>query len=138
MHGGQGVDTVSIQWGAWASVGMAASNPHLLSRLRRQGYGAIAPSAGLATLQGMLECRSRPWAMDTAVLAVNPFQWDTFLPGDAMLCVSCSQSAQLWLHGLHLVCCLQQVPLTCHGLKAICCHDRQQRSLIDMHQVSAS
>ncbi|KAK9834736.1 hypothetical protein WJX74_008822 [Apatococcus lobatus] len=78
----QGNQMVSIQWGAWASVGMAASNATLLSRLRRQGYGAVAPSAGLLLLQGILGHLARPQDAGITVIAASPFQWDAFLSGD--------------------------------------------------------
>ena len=32
----QGVEWTSLQWGAWSDVGMAASSPALLARLKRQ------------------------------------------------------------------------------------------------------
>ena len=32
----QGLEWVSLQWGAWSSVGMAATSPGLLTRLKRQ------------------------------------------------------------------------------------------------------
>ena len=33
---GQGMEWTSLQWGAWSGVGMAASSPALLARLKRQ------------------------------------------------------------------------------------------------------
>ena len=73
---------VSIQWGAWADVGMAATNPSLLSRLWRQGYGAVAPAAGLFLLQGILGQLCRPLRVGSAIITASPFQWATFLSGD--------------------------------------------------------
>ena len=39
-----------MQWGAWASVGMAAANAATLARIQRSGMGIISPLAGLSAL----------------------------------------------------------------------------------------
>ncbi len=44
----------TVQWGAWASVGMAAASAAALARIRRSGMGVITPAAGLALLQRLL------------------------------------------------------------------------------------
>ena len=77
---------MSIQWGAWASVGMAASNHQLLARLWRQGYGAVAPQAGLSLLQATLGRLSSLQGMAATVLTASPFQWDAFLTGINFAC----------------------------------------------------
>lgn len=80
----------SVQWGAWAEAGMAASQAGLLSKLDRQGYGALQPTAGLAVLHsalqgvigvaaGMLQGRAAGVARMAA-----PFHWDRFLTGRQM------------------------------------------------------
>lgn len=51
----QGRPVQSVQWGAWAEAGMAAGQSGLLSRLARQGYGALMPAAGLAVLRSALQ-----------------------------------------------------------------------------------
>ena len=43
-----------MQWGAWSSIGMAASNQALLARIQRSGMGVLAPRAGLAALHAVL------------------------------------------------------------------------------------
>lgn len=46
----QGDAMSSIQWGAWAGTGMAASNPLLVAKLQRAGLELVTPSVGLAAL----------------------------------------------------------------------------------------
>ena len=43
-----------MQWGAWASLGMAAQSTAVLARIERSGMGVIKPAAGLKLLQAML------------------------------------------------------------------------------------
>lgn len=69
----RGASSTSMQWGAWASVGMAAAEPALLRRLAQQGYGAVQPAAGLTALQDAL----RPGA--AAAVMASPFDWARFL-----------------------------------------------------------
>lgn len=38
---------VSIAWGAWQGLGMAAKNPLVLNRVKKSGLGAIKPQVGL-------------------------------------------------------------------------------------------
>ena len=64
----------SVQWGAWASVGMAAKSPAVLARIRRSGMGAIEPAAGLAALHAILSKTST-----SAAVIANPFEWSRLL-----------------------------------------------------------
>ncbi len=75
----QGKETGAIQWGAWASAGMAASSPTLLARLVRQGYGAVPPATGLAMITAVLQSTRPP--LDEAALMASPFDWATLLKG---------------------------------------------------------
>ena len=43
-----------MQWGAWASVGMAAQSTTVVARIERSGMGVIKPAAGLELLRSML------------------------------------------------------------------------------------
>jgi len=43
-----------VQWGAWASVGMAAQSTAVLARIERSGMGVIKPATGLKLLHVML------------------------------------------------------------------------------------
>ena len=50
----QGLPTVSVQWGAWAGAGMAASDARLAAALASAGMGAITAQQGLAALSSVL------------------------------------------------------------------------------------
>ena len=58
----QGHLSSSLQWGAWAGVGMAAHDLLLAKRLARVGMGSVFPKQGLAVLQDAIS----PVALGTA------------------------------------------------------------------------
>ena len=76
----QGEACTSVQWGAWAGSGMAASEPALLERLKRQGYLALTPSVGLAALQSILGAAG---SFAGASIVASLFDWPALLKGDA-------------------------------------------------------
>jgi hypothetical protein len=82
----QGRPVQSVQWGAWAEAGMAAGQSGLLSRLARQGYGALAPAAGLAVLrsalQGVQGVAAEAVRSSGSVVMAAVFRWDRFLSGE--------------------------------------------------------
>lgn len=47
----------SIQWGAWAGVGMAHGNAAVLTRVERSGMGLVLPTKGLEALLAVLGSR---------------------------------------------------------------------------------
>ena len=55
----RGLPGLSINWGAWTEVGVAADRG-LIDRLAAQGLGAITPSQGLVALERLLEDGSSP------------------------------------------------------------------------------
>ena len=64
----QGLPGLSINWGAWGEVGMAARMPaDLRAKTAAQGMGAIAPAAGLALLGDLL----RGTAAQACVMALD-------------------------------------------------------------------
>lgn len=64
----QGLTALSINWGAWADVGMAAAlGEQQQQRLSSQGIGTIVPSQGVKVLQQLIEQDS----IQTAVLPIN-------------------------------------------------------------------
>lgn len=69
----QGVAATSIQWGAWAQAGMAATDRSTALRLSRMGLGMISPDSGLQALGAALE------GSHSAVLAAVPFMWPQFV-----------------------------------------------------------
>lgn len=67
-----GQPSASVQWGAWASGGMASCETAV--RVERMGMGMIEPAAGLAALQGLLSSSAMP-----ALVGANPFAWHRFM-----------------------------------------------------------
>ena len=69
-----GCNVKAIQWGAWASSGMASES--VLKRLNRIGQGLITAEQGLSSMRSILSLavdHPRP------VLTVNAFDWKTYL-----------------------------------------------------------
>ena len=54
-----GSPAVSLQWGAWAGVGMAARDAATAARIKRMGLGLIEPQQGLAALDRILQLHIR-------------------------------------------------------------------------------
>lgn len=68
---------VSLQWGAWAGMGMAAA---AAIRVERMGLGLVAPASGLAFLEGLLSLHGGDSHSPLpSVLAAVPFAWEIFL-----------------------------------------------------------
>jgi myxalamid-type polyketide synthase MxaB len=69
----RGLETLSIDWGAWADAGMAARlAPEHATRLLRQGVRSLDASAALATLEKAIAERRTQ-------VAVLDIEWDRFL-----------------------------------------------------------
>jgi acyl carrier protein len=72
----RGLPALSINWGAWAEVGMAARLVAAQAeQLAAQGVGAITPAQGLAALAALLR-------QHTPQAALLPINWALFLRGD--------------------------------------------------------
>ena len=70
-----GMNTTSIQWGAWSSAGMASES--VLRRLDRIGQGSLSPQQGLNSLAAVLRgCGSR---LHPPTMCCNPFNWDRLI-----------------------------------------------------------
>ncbi len=67
----------AVQWGAWASSGMASEA--VLKRLNRIGQGMITAEQGLLSLNAILRCASATAAPSMAQVAVNDFLWAAYL-----------------------------------------------------------
>jgi acyl carrier protein len=81
---GSGVPAVSVQWGAWAGAGMAASDPQTAARAARLGVGMLQPAQALAALEAAVAaCRPPAGAGAPAacrpVVAAVPIRWPAFL-----------------------------------------------------------
>ncbi len=76
----QGLPALSINWGAWSEVGVAAHlSPHQQEQMRANGMGWIAPQSGIGALAYLLRSAAQPQA--AAQVGVIPIQWATFLSG---------------------------------------------------------
>eukprot|EP00879_Flechtneria_rotunda_P004708 GHRR01004972.1.p1 GENE.GHRR01004972.1~~GHRR01004972.1.p1 ORF type:complete len:737 (+),score=307.37 GHRR01004972.1:227-2212(+) len=89
----RGCAVTSVQWGAWASAGMASAN--VKERLMRIGQGVLEASTGLAALASIFRgtagligtatvrpCMTLPGFLGAAgagVVTVNPFDWKKYL-----------------------------------------------------------
>ena len=71
---GAGTPMASVQWGAWAGAGMAASNATTAVRLQRLGLGLLSPEQGLQALDSILSC-----SQSASVQAAAVFDWGTLL-----------------------------------------------------------
>lgn len=70
-----GAVSVSVQWGAWASAGMATQDRSTAMRLQRLGLGLIQVESGLSALEASLKSS----ASSTSVVAAVPFLWPQFI-----------------------------------------------------------
>ena len=64
----RGLAALSIDWGAWAEVGMAAG-ARIQAHLAQQGSGFIAPEPGLETMGRLMALEH------TAQMAIHPLDW---------------------------------------------------------------
>ncbi|HYO54311.1 type I polyketide synthase [Archangium sp.] len=67
----EGLPALSINWGTWKSVGLAAAQANRGDRLESRGLRGMAPDKALAAL-GMLLGQGRP---QVSVMALEPRQW---------------------------------------------------------------
>ena len=71
-HGDHALDAagISIQWGAWAGVGLAAQRSTVLARIERSGMGVLKPAHGLSLLQALLSTTA-PEQVQNLVLIIH-------------------------------------------------------------------
>ncbi|MBI1357394.1 MAG: SDR family NAD(P)-dependent oxidoreductase [Acidobacteria bacterium] len=72
----RGLPALSINWGAWAEVGLAAAQANRGERMAQGGFSSIPPAEGLATLGRLL--RANP--VQAGVLPLNLRQWRQSYP----------------------------------------------------------
>jgi myxalamid-type polyketide synthase MxaE and MxaD len=73
---GLGLPAMSINWGPWAEIGLAAGQANRGQRLAVQGVGSLTPKQGIRALESLME-------QALAGVAVIPFdlrQWREFYP----------------------------------------------------------
>ena len=91
----QGISTLSVDWGAWDSAGMAARAG--LARMERLGIGAIAPMEGLAAMGRLLSRCHAGWPCSQVIACV--MLWDRY--------AGCTR--RLPEPGSHRACCIGAV-----------------------------
>jgi len=74
-----GSSVKSVQWGAWASSGMASDS--VLRRLERIGQGMITAEQGLSSLNSILSLHGG--LQTSPVISVNGFVWPTYLKNES-------------------------------------------------------
>ncbi len=72
---------LSINWGPWATVGLAAADAHRGARLALLGIGSLSPEQGEAALSALL----RQPAAQVAVMPLNVRQWQQSYPQASQL-----------------------------------------------------
>jgi len=72
----EGRPALSINWGPWSEIGLAAARSDRGERLSSRGLGSIAPAQGLAALARLLR-QSQPQAV---VMPFNLARWAEFYP----------------------------------------------------------
>jgi short-subunit dehydrogenase/acyl carrier protein len=70
----QGLPAISINWGPWAEVGMAAAQHQMDERMKLVGVRALAPQAALQVLEQLLP-------QPVAQIGVVDINWRRFQPG---------------------------------------------------------
>ncbi|HEX8539131.1 MAG TPA: SDR family NAD(P)-dependent oxidoreductase, partial [Cystobacter sp.] len=73
---GQGLPGLSINWGAFSEVGLAAAQSNRGERLSYRGMGSLQPAQGAAVLERLLSGR----AAQVAVMSLDARQWLEFYP----------------------------------------------------------
>jgi acyl transferase domain-containing protein/acyl carrier protein len=72
----QGQPALSINWGPWAEVGLAAAQANRGERLALRGIASITPRQGIAALAQLFQSK----AAQIAVMPFNFQQWSEFYP----------------------------------------------------------
>ena len=97
-----GLTSSSVQWGAWASIGMVASNTAVHRAMHRSGVGMLQPQQGLAAMRQLLDSPAA-----TPQLAAIPFVWSRFMQA--------ARDALTFFYGEHLQhTCSAQMPAVPH------------------------
>jgi phthiocerol/phenolphthiocerol synthesis type-I polyketide synthase C len=77
----KGLPALSINWGPWADVGLAAAEENRGERLAQRGVGSIPAAQGIAALSLLL----KEDQTQTAVIPFNVQQWTEFYPAAAQI-----------------------------------------------------
>ncbi|MBI1357400.1 MAG: SDR family NAD(P)-dependent oxidoreductase [Acidobacteria bacterium] len=77
----QGLSALSVNWGPWAEVGLAAQSEKRGERLAAMGIGSLSPQQGLDALQRLMQSG----AAQATVMPFNLRHWRQVLPAAAGL-----------------------------------------------------
>lgn len=77
----RGLPALSVDWGPWSSVGLAAAEANRGERLASRGLGSITPAEGMTILEGLLNGGTA----QTAVMRFDATQWAQTYPASANL-----------------------------------------------------
>jgi acyl transferase domain-containing protein/acyl-CoA synthetase (AMP-forming)/AMP-acid ligase II/NADPH:quinone reductase-like Zn-dependent oxidoreductase/NAD(P)-dependent dehydrogenase (short-subunit alcohol dehydrogenase family)/acyl carrier protein len=83
----RGLSALSINWGAWSEIGLAA-RPDRGGRLASQGIESLSPETGLRVLGRLLQTQARPLSQ-VGVLPFNWREWNRSYPGGCALPLLC-------------------------------------------------
>jgi len=78
-----GIPSTSVQWGAWAEVGMVSEAKAVHRSMERAGIAMISPCNGLVALAKIILSGT-----NTSIITAIPFNWERFLlttPGQSHL-----------------------------------------------------
>jgi acyl carrier protein len=75
----QGRPALSINWGPWSEVGLAAAQANRGERLEFRGLGSITPQQGVVVLEHLM----RHGAIQVGVMPFDVQQWRAFYPAGA-------------------------------------------------------
>nr|VFJ59823.1 MAG: myxalamid-type polyketide synthase MxaB [Candidatus Kentron sp. DK] len=73
-----GLPTLSIDWGAWARVGLAAAEARRMENVAAMGAGSMEPEEGISHLATLM-ARADMGQAERAQVAVSPMNWPRFL-----------------------------------------------------------
>lgn len=66
-----GLPGISINWGGWSEIGLAARNPKILGKLNKAGMGVIPPAIGVDIFETII-------TQSEAQIAAVPINWNVF------------------------------------------------------------
>ncbi|MBZ0285296.1 MAG: type I polyketide synthase [Anaerolineae bacterium] len=78
---GQGLPALSINWGPWSEIGLAAAQSNRGERLAERGLGSITPEEGMAALKGLMHSEMT----QATVMRFDATQWVKTYPAQKVL-----------------------------------------------------
>lgn len=85
----EGLPALSINWGPWAAIGLAAAQDNRGARLANHGLGSLTPAEGIDALDLLLSTD----ATQACVMRLDANRWAAYEPGaSALLVLLCSDA----------------------------------------------